>query len=365
MLHDDVLYFRQGNDENCLLCVPAAITDPLVQAYHEALGHFGVYKCWLALKSEVWWTNMSRDVKRVIKRCDICQKAKCTMLPKPPLQPIVASERGEIVALDIYGPLPKSRASACYLLVVLDRFTKHVSLYPLRRATTRACLNRLTTDYFATVGRPKKILSDHGTQFSTKKWKIILESLGVQVMYSSVRHPQANPSERVMRELGRLFRTFCHEKHTRWAFEVRDFSHLLNSVKHETTGFAPNELQFGAQSLKLLPKHFRPFNADLDFAAKLTLAQGTLEGKAARRALKHPGRPYHPFQPGELVLLRNNPVSSVLEGITKKLLFEGPYRIKKRIGLATYILTRSDNTKRGMFHASHLRLYCSDKAGTL
>lgn len=59
-------------------------------------------------------------------------------------------------------------------------------------------------------------------------------------------------------------------------------------------------------------------------------------------------------------MLRANNVSSAIKAETKKVLFlfEGPYRIKKSVSTDTYILVNDKTGKeRGMFHASHLKLY--------
>ena len=99
--------------------------------------------------------------------------------------------------------------------MALDLFSKLVTIYAIKRANTHTCLNKLINDYFVHVGSPKKILSDHGTQFVSLNWKLKLESLGLKVLYSSIRHPQSNPVERTMRNIGRILRTYCAEKYTK------------------------------------------------------------------------------------------------------------------------------------------------------
>jgi transposase InsO family protein len=44
-------------------------------------------------------------------------------------------------------------------------------------------------------------LSDNGTQFASKIWKNKLADMKIEAMFSPMRHPQANPSKRRMREL--------------------------------------------------------------------------------------------------------------------------------------------------------------------
>lgn len=70
--------------------------------------------------------------------------------------------------------------------------------------------------------------------------------------------------------------------------------------------------------------------------------------------------PHKGFEVGDLVLLRANPASSLLKGETKKflLLFEGPYKIKRKIGTCSYLLVNAQgNKERGVFHISHLKEY--------
>jgi len=48
----------------------------------------------------------------------------------------------------------------------------------------KACLNKVANDYVVNVKRPKCILSDNGTQFSSKKWKDKLAELNIGVTFS-------------------------------------------------------------------------------------------------------------------------------------------------------------------------------------
>jgi hypothetical protein len=58
--------------------------------------------------------------------------------------------------------------------------------------------------YCKTVGPPQSILSEQGTQYMAKIYTARMKEWGIKIRYSSVRHPVANPVERVMKELGRL-----------------------------------------------------------------------------------------------------------------------------------------------------------------
>lgn len=100
-------------------------------------------------------------------------------------------------------------------------------------------------NYIPEMGKPRRVLSNHGTQFTANKWNQQLSAAEIQVTYSSIRHPKSNPVERVTRELGRLFRTLCSDQHTKWAKFISNIEFFFNATTHSSTGFSPHELHFG------------------------------------------------------------------------------------------------------------------------
>jgi len=141
-----------------------------------------------------------------------------------------------------------------YILVCYDVFSKHVKLYPLKAATTRACLNKLINKYFGEVIKPKIIMSDNGSQFQSPSWRRKLSENEVEVRFSPVRHPQSNPSERVMKELSKFCRIYCHQNHKRWADLLPQIEQWLNKTVASSTGYAPVELIFNAKRPDIFAK---------------------------------------------------------------------------------------------------------------
>lgn len=68
-----------------------------------------------------------------------------------------------------------------YLFVILDAFSKYVSLHPIKKATATACVSKIVKEYIPKHGKPQIILSDNGTQFTSKLWKEKLEQEGIKV----------------------------------------------------------------------------------------------------------------------------------------------------------------------------------------
>lgn len=85
-------------------------------------------------------------------------------------------------------------------------------------------------------------MSDHGVQFVSKVWPTRLTDLGVSPTTTSVYHSQSNPIERIMRELGRFLRIYCHMSHTDRPRYVKYVEWVLNNTIHESTGFTLEEI---------------------------------------------------------------------------------------------------------------------------
>ena len=80
----------------------------------------------------------------------------------------------ELISIDFFGPLVKTKYGYEYILVMIDTFTKYTKLYPLRKATCNATIGKLD-DLIAKLGKSQKVLTDRGTQFTSKKWKEALK----------------------------------------------------------------------------------------------------------------------------------------------------------------------------------------------
>jgi transposase InsO family protein len=161
-------------------------------------------------------------------------------------------------------------------------------MYPLKAATTKGCLRKLTEHCVKKVIKPKVILSDHGSEFTSHIWKDTLENLGITVRYSPIRHPESNPAERVMKELGKFFKIYCSRTHKRWPEFVNHIQNCLNQSVRQSTGYKPIEFfETGAKS-----EIFREIIRNLsnnpleDLPTKILKAYNRAKSKAEKRIRK-------------------------------------------------------------------------------
>lgn len=363
VVKEGILFRYNEREEIWQIVIPEIIIGKLMDCIHAKLGHPGIYKTTAYIAQYYYWRFMHRDIKKFVLSCDLCQRVKISNKNTEGTYRMVQSAGpGDLVSVDFFGPLPRSTGGMEYIFVVLDVFSKYVRLYPIKRETTDTVLRKLIGSYFPEMGIPKRILSDNGTQFSSSRWSSRLRDLGITVLFSSVRHPQGNPVERVMRELGRLFRTLCFDKHTRWARCINDIEFFLNATTHVSTGFSPMELHFGKKSRDEIMELIQfPESDHLPQDAKIVLAKERLKKSFDQRAKGQGTSSKVIFQIGDLVLLHVPKQSDALKKLTRKFfhIYFGPYLISKDFNNGSYELVDPENHERiiGVHNRVNLKKY--------
>lgn len=363
-IHEGIL-FKRGDDLNLgyKICVPKSQVKDLILAHHVNEGHYGRAKTFSYLKQRFYWPKMQKQVGQVVASCEICQKAKVQNRSAGLRNAVLPAKPGELVCIDLMGPLPMSRGGATQLLVLVDAFSKFCKLYALKKASSKAIVNRVLEHYVPQVQKPQCILSDNGAQFAGKHWLDSLSKNGIAVKHTSVYFPQGNMTERYNREIGRLLRSYCFDKHTRWAFVIGFIEECLNNAINETTGFAPYFLQFGRRAAQPIERfiNFPPDeNLNIDRSKILCLARNRLITKAERRADKHNlGVKEVTFKVGDKVLVRSHELSSAADRTIKKffLLFEGPFQILRCAGPNSYVIGDLKGKEINKQNVVNLRLF--------
>ncbi|KAH0820304.1 hypothetical protein GEV33_002487 [Tenebrio molitor] len=358
-LTNNVLVHRSQNSNDDCIAVPESLIIKLVDYHHQLLGHFGSTKVYNSMKGEYYWPNMYRSIKKRLRSCDLCQKTKCSNRPhQGPLTPILYDHVGDLVCVDFYGPLPTGRLGASYVFVVIDAFSKFLKLYPLRKATAKVAAKRLIENYAGYI-KPKCALSDHGTQFLSSTWEKSLRAADIQPTLSSIRHPESNPSERVMPELGRIFRAYCRENHASWVNHLNNIEDCLNYVPHISTGFSPHEILYGRKP----PNPLDAVTSGL-LPQRAPLSREEIHAKV-RENLRHHANLRQRNQKGETtilelddwVLLKNKVTSDTRTQQFAKFmpLYRGPYKIIAKPHPNTYqIADPVSNEIKGVYNMTNM-----------
>ena len=155
-------------------------------------GHFGRERTLHSIRSSMDWPGMVKDVSEMCESCPLCQKAGPAVTVKAPLQPLpVMREPFSRVAMDIFGPLTRTKAGNKYILVIMDYETRWPEAFALKNMTSETvadCLVEVT----ARLGVPNEVLSDNGTNFTSKVMAQFCMTVGIKQIKISPYHPQTD-----------------------------------------------------------------------------------------------------------------------------------------------------------------------------
>jgi transposase InsO family protein len=93
--------------------------------------------------------------------------------------------------LDLVGPFKKAKGGFTHIFVAVDKFTKWVKAKPASPITTTKVVEFLKEIMYM-FGIPSNIITDNGTQFTTREFKDFCEDSGIKVNFASASHPQSN-----------------------------------------------------------------------------------------------------------------------------------------------------------------------------
>jgi transposase InsO family protein len=105
----------------------------------------------------------------------------------------VPESKWEEITMDFIVGLPRTQSGYNSFWLIMDRLTKVAHFIPIKTTYSESQLAELYISrivYF--YGVPKKIVSDRGTQFTSKFWKRFHETLDTQLRFSSAYHPQTD-----------------------------------------------------------------------------------------------------------------------------------------------------------------------------
>jgi hypothetical protein len=129
-----------------------------------------------AFRAGFYWLTAIEDAKDIVQKCEACQRfASRLNAPAAELQTIPLSWPGGHV----------------YMLVAVDKFTKWVEAAPVMTQDSTAAISFIKSIVFH-FGVPYSIITDNGTNFTSKEFKSYCEGLGIKLKFASVAHLKTN-----------------------------------------------------------------------------------------------------------------------------------------------------------------------------
>jgi IS30 family transposase len=120
---------------------------------------------------------------------NICNQSKGYSNKFTKIEPTWLLARWEI---DIIGKLPTAQGNLQYAVVTMEYFTKWIEAKPVIIMSSFTMKKFLWENIICCFGVLRHITVDNGTQFDSQNFREYCESLGIQLCFASVKHPQSN-----------------------------------------------------------------------------------------------------------------------------------------------------------------------------
>lgn len=226
----------------------------IILEQHQKTNHRGINDVYSEIKREFYYPKLKLEIQKVINNCHICNIAKYERHPlKLPFKITeTPSKPLEIVHMDIWF---KSKGNP--YLTFIDKFSKHAQIIPLK---SRSWLDLKigVTQYIASFGKPKKIVTDREKGFNSLNFINFLENEGISVHFTTPNNHSSNADiERFHNTLNEHLRIInATEREQQLPLDddpVIKSLKIYNETIHSTTGRKPIDFLNGTIDPKEYP----------------------------------------------------------------------------------------------------------------
>ena len=211
--------------------------------------HPGGTKVYHTIRPFYYWPGMKREIVEYVSRCAICQQVKAERKkPFGLMQPLpVPQWKWENITMDFVYKLPRTQNGFDGVWVIVDRLTKSAHFIPVRE---KYSLNKLAELFLIKIVKyhevPVSIISNRDPRFTSNFWVAFQEAIGVELLYSTVYHPQTDgQSERTIQTLKDMLRASVLQFGDAWHMRLDLMEFAYNNSYHSSIRMASFEALYG------------------------------------------------------------------------------------------------------------------------
>lgn len=343
------LVFRKTNGQS-LFYVPSSMENNVIVASHHEVGHQGIHKTMEYISRIYWFPEMRSKIQQVINNCLKC--LTYSTIQNRVEGKLHVESKGTLpfdtLNIDYYGPLQQSKNKKKHVFEVIDGFTKYVKLYAVSSANSDNAIKSLQS-YFSAYSKPRRIISDRGTAFTSEKFKSFVKDEGIQHVLIATGTPQANGQiERINRSLTPMLSKLSQSPKS-WDEQLPSIEFAINNTVNRTINDTPARLLFGreqvqpgANDLRILFSELQKHDRDLETSRRKAAENMKKASESNEKYYNLRHKQPTKYKVGDLVLIRN---VDTTPGLNKKLLpkFRGPYVVNKVLEHDRYVIGETDN----------------------
>ena len=341
-------------------------------------GHLGRDNTKRVVLDDFYWPGLTADITKLCHSCGECQRMARRRRRYAPLKvmPVITMPFTRI-AMDMVGPLERTKSGNHHILVTMDYATRWPEAFPMKHTDSKAVADVLC-ELFTRTGVPTEILTDCGSNFISKTMQELYKLLGITGIKTTPYHPQTDGMvERFNQTMKRMLKKSIGPWNGQWDKALPYVLGEYRTMPNKSTGFTPSELCFGRQirtPLKALKERWTAEEPSTQNVAKYfedltecferlreAAKENEVRAKSRYKAQYDKKAQERSFEEGNLVLLR---IPHWKGGLKAE--WEGPYVVNDKISDVTYELQMPGRPRRkGKYHVNLLAPYTSPIADCL
>ena len=199
----------------------------IIQSHHEESlqNHIDATKTFEKIQRNYYFSNMRKQIKELIKKCDLCQRNKYERHKSYEyLHSLKSSNKSrQFISMNFITKLSLSIHSIIevtydFILVTMNRLTKSTKFTSFQKSTdTKAFIKIFTKIVIANKEISKEVIFDKNKLFTSKYWDAWTKELDIHVKLSTSYHSKTNEQiERTNQTLEFYLRKFVNYHQTNW-----------------------------------------------------------------------------------------------------------------------------------------------------
>ena len=226
--------------------VPNQMRDEVIMQVH-CQHHFGRSGTLHSLRKNFFWPKMGKDVENFCRRCLVCHRSKPSNRGREPIckMDVNGGRPAYAVGIDV-GTLPWSEDGHSYFLLMVDLFSRHIEIEPLKDQRAATLIRAFEHGWiYRGHGVPSVILSDQGSNVDGETFREFCLSLGVNKKRTSPYRPQSDGmSERNIGMVRQVIRCLQQDRH----LDRGSWPYLLSKVLFHCNGMVNNSTQISSHA---------------------------------------------------------------------------------------------------------------------
>ena len=244
------------------LILPSRFRRKVIENAHNSVCHSGIHRTLQNIRQVYVYPGLREDVIRYINKCPQCHLNRRINIKKR-YHPIPRrGVRGEIVAIDLVGPLMTSHNGNKYILTMMDLSTRWLECVCLKSKHALPIQEAFYNRWITAQGVPEYLLSDNGSELKNNIMGTLCKDLGIVRRYTSFYEPNSNGIlERSHSTLKDMIRKATEGQASEWEKKLFAALFVYRTTVHSSLGKSPFEMTYG--QLCRLP-FSRPVDRDID-----------------------------------------------------------------------------------------------------